>query len=314
MKINGGVAYATGGFALGISVSITANILHAGIDGQAKLPELVGAGFWPLALFVSTEILTRVPWPPGARWVWARLLGIGIVALVAAVVSYRHMEGLLASWGEDWINAYLGPLAVDGLMLISATALLAVSRTRQAAENMPAHIPAREVVGERPPQIPELPELQPVPLMSELAPITFPPIRLPRPVRRSRRPGRVAGRPATRKAPQAPAAPVPAPIPVAPLPAPVPVPAVNGSERELVGSPAAADRSRGQVTSRRGSRVARSKKSGTAANAEDATAKAREFWRAEQGQGRTPSAQQVADASGLSKSTAWRKINEGVLA
>jgi hypothetical protein len=43
------------------------------------------------------------------------------------------MAGLLASWGEDWLNAHLGPLAVDGLMLISAAALLAISwQTRTA--------------------------------------------------------------------------------------------------------------------------------------------------------------------------------------
>jgi len=31
-------------------------------------------------------------------------------------------------WGEDWTNAHLGPLAVDGLMLVSATALLSISK------------------------------------------------------------------------------------------------------------------------------------------------------------------------------------------
>jgi hypothetical protein len=35
-------------------------------------------------------------------------------------MSYRHMAGLLASWGEDTLSAYLGPLAVDGLMILAA--------------------------------------------------------------------------------------------------------------------------------------------------------------------------------------------------
>jgi hypothetical protein len=83
---------------------------------------------------LALEVLTRVQWPAGFWW-WgfARYVGIGAVASVAAVLSYRHMAGLLTSWGEDWWNAHLGPLAVDGLMLIAATALLAISRPKPAA-------------------------------------------------------------------------------------------------------------------------------------------------------------------------------------
>jgi hypothetical protein len=51
-----------------------------------------------------------------------------MVATLAGVLSYRHMAGLLASWGEDTLSAYLGPLAVDGLMILAAAALLIDSR------------------------------------------------------------------------------------------------------------------------------------------------------------------------------------------
>lgn len=119
-------------FAAGITVSIAANMLHAHIgDSPAGPAELIGAAFWPIALLLALEVLTRVSWPAGFWW-WgfARFVGVGLVALVAAFVSYRHMAGLLTDWGEDWWNAHLGPLAVDGLMLIAAAALLAISRTR----------------------------------------------------------------------------------------------------------------------------------------------------------------------------------------
>lgn len=54
---------------------------------------------------------------------------VAAVATVAAVISYWHMSGLLAARGEDPINAHLGRLAVDGLMVIAAAARLATTRT-----------------------------------------------------------------------------------------------------------------------------------------------------------------------------------------
>jgi len=120
-------------FLAGITVSIAANMLDARIDGTpGGRAELVGAAFWPIALLLALEVLIRAPWPRGFWW-WgaARYLGLGVVALAAFFLSYRHMSGLLASWGEDWWNSHLGPLAADGLMLIAAAALLAISRTKK---------------------------------------------------------------------------------------------------------------------------------------------------------------------------------------
>ncbi|MFD7161705.1 DUF2637 domain-containing protein [Kribbella sp. NPDC059898] len=117
-------------FATGIGASVAANMLHAA-EGGAQAAELIGAAFWPLALLLSIELLTRVTWPTGWLWGTGRFVGVGLVAVVAFVLSYRHMAGLLTSWGEDPLNAYLGPLAVDGLMLVAATALLAITRTRK---------------------------------------------------------------------------------------------------------------------------------------------------------------------------------------
>lgn len=51
------------------------------------------------------------------------------MAGVAAFVSYRHMSGLLTHYGEDILVATVGPLAIDGLMIMATGALLAARRT-----------------------------------------------------------------------------------------------------------------------------------------------------------------------------------------
>ena len=86
---------------------------------------VVGAVFWPVALLVAIEVLARVSWPAGGRWLVVRFGGLGPVAVVAAVVSYRHLSGLLGFYGEDGITSTVGPLAVDGLMVMATGALLA---------------------------------------------------------------------------------------------------------------------------------------------------------------------------------------------
>jgi hypothetical protein len=51
--------------------------------------------------------------------------------LVAATVSYRHLSGLLHFYGEEAITATIGPLAVDGLMVMATAALLATGQRRR---------------------------------------------------------------------------------------------------------------------------------------------------------------------------------------
>lgn len=127
-----GRAVAWVAFATGVAASVAANILHAhDAPGGADAAELVGAAFWPVALLLCVEMLTRVAWPRGFWWGFGRYAGVGLVGLVAAVLSYRHMAGLLKMWGEDKFNAHLGPLAVDGLMLVAATALLAITHRQK---------------------------------------------------------------------------------------------------------------------------------------------------------------------------------------
>jgi hypothetical protein len=143
------------GAALGGTVSIAANVAHSYVPPADALagwtPQtgaVIGSVFWPVALFVATEILARVPWPPGRRWMALRFLGLMPVALVAAIVSYKHGSGLLRFYGEDMLTAHLGPLAVDGLMVMASAALLATARrTAPLAERIvPAESPASKPV------------------------------------------------------------------------------------------------------------------------------------------------------------------------
>jgi hypothetical protein len=148
-----------GAFLGGTGASVAANVAHASIPPPHAAPSWhpepgaqIAAAFWPLALLAAIEVLTRVPWPRGPLWMLARYAGAGTVAVGAAFLSYRHMAALLSAWGEDAWNAHIGPLVVDGLMVIAGTALLALSRQRasryhdRATENG-ANAEARPVPG-----------------------------------------------------------------------------------------------------------------------------------------------------------------------
>jgi outer membrane biosynthesis protein TonB len=130
-----GRGWAYTGAVLGGLVSIAANVAHSFIPPKGQpanwAPEpgaVVGAIVWPVFLFIAVEILARVAWPKGRTWRILRFGGLLPVAVVAAFVSYRHLSGLLAHYGEEPIVTWLGPLAVDGLMVMATGALLATGR------------------------------------------------------------------------------------------------------------------------------------------------------------------------------------------
>lgn len=136
------------GAILGGAVSIAANVAHsyvppagAGAGWSPPAGAVVGAVFWPVALFVAIEILARTPWQAGRRWVAIRFGGLLPVAVVAAVVSYRHLAGLLAYYREDPLTVAIGPLAVDGLMVMATAALIATGTRDPLVEPAPAEAP-----------------------------------------------------------------------------------------------------------------------------------------------------------------------------
>jgi len=112
-------------------MSVAANALHVVLVtgpnvGGASVAQVVSAAFWPVALIISVEVIARVAWPESTAFMLLRWGGVGAVALVAAIVSYGHMHGLLLHWGESTITALLGPIGVDGLVTVGAVALMAI--------------------------------------------------------------------------------------------------------------------------------------------------------------------------------------------
>jgi hypothetical protein len=133
-RIGAGRGWAYAGILLGGAVSIAANVAHSFVPptGAAATwhPHAGAVAFavvWPVFLFVAIEILARTPWRAGIRWWLLRCGGLLPVAAVAAVVSYRHLSGLLAFYGEDQLTVAIGPLAVDGLMVMATGALIATA-------------------------------------------------------------------------------------------------------------------------------------------------------------------------------------------
>jgi hypothetical protein len=142
-----GRGWAYTGVILGGLVSIAANVAHSFIpplgartSWEPEPGAVVGAVVWPVFLFVAVEIFARVRWPHGIAWRLVRWVGLLPVAGLAALVSYRHLSGLLAHYGEEPIIYYVGPLAVDGLMVMATGALLATGRYRHhSAPDTPVH-------------------------------------------------------------------------------------------------------------------------------------------------------------------------------
>jgi hypothetical protein len=137
--------------AIGVAASVFANILHA-------LPNPISQGIaaWPpCALIVTIELISRVPI---ARRLGAavRLLATAGIAGIAAWVSYWHMVGVAATYGETNPTPYLLPLSVDGLVIVASVSLVDIASRIRAMEGtdpapaVPAVIVAEPVRRELP--------------------------------------------------------------------------------------------------------------------------------------------------------------------
>ena len=157
-----GRGWAYTGVVLGGLVSIAANVTHTYLRTHAPLA-IVFAFSWPVFLFVAVEILARAEWPRQFSFALVKWLGLLPVAVLAAAVSYRHLSGLLTHYGEERFVALVGPLAVDGLMIMATGALIATGRHRTKTTDgdaAPAAVPA--VV----PSTPATPIVVPTPVKS----------------------------------------------------------------------------------------------------------------------------------------------------
>ncbi|MFY1632360.1 DUF2637 domain-containing protein [Solwaraspora sp. WMMB335] len=143
--------------ALGVAASVTANILHA----QPNPISQAIAAWPPMALLITVELVTRVP-------VHRRTLGIirivaaSAIAAIAAWISYHHMVGVVARYGETGTVPYLLPLSVDGLIIVASVSLVELAARRREAER---HLQAVRV------QAPAAPApVEPAPATSDIVP------------------------------------------------------------------------------------------------------------------------------------------------
>lgn len=150
-NLNAGRVVAWVFFVAGAAVSIAANVAHA----EPVLGARLFGAVWPLFLVGSLEVLIRNTWPGGRRWAAA---GTAVVAGVAAVLSYVHMAALLVRYGEGTSAAHVGPLAVDGLMVVCGAALLAGRTDEPAADER-----TDEVTVPSAPETPDRTEIPPTP-------------------------------------------------------------------------------------------------------------------------------------------------------
>ncbi|GGL16313.1 DUF2637 domain-containing protein [Mangrovihabitans endophyticus] len=121
-----------GVFALGIAASLAGNVLHAADNPISK-----AISAWsPLALMLAVELISRIPARRGPMSV-ARLGATAVIAGIAAWVSYWHMAGVAARYGETGASPYLLPFSVDGLIVVASISLVEIGG-RLRAFNEPA--------------------------------------------------------------------------------------------------------------------------------------------------------------------------------
>ncbi|BCJ53072.1 hypothetical protein Asp14428_45470 [Actinoplanes sp. NBRC 14428] len=129
---------ARGVFALGISASLAGNVLHA---QHNPISQAISA--WsPLALLLTVELISRIP--AERDWTsYVRLTATGVIALIAAWVSYWHMAGVAARYGETGASPYLLPISVDGLIVVASISMVKIgSRIRALTGTLDTPTPA----------------------------------------------------------------------------------------------------------------------------------------------------------------------------
>jgi hypothetical protein len=129
----------------GVAASVAANILHA---RNNPISETIAA--WPpLALLLTIELVSRVP---VHRFLLAapRVLATVVISGIAAWVSYWHMAGVTARYGETGASPYLLPISVDGLIVVASVSLVELAARIRTLEDPPPTTAAPSTVAEAP--------------------------------------------------------------------------------------------------------------------------------------------------------------------
>jgi hypothetical protein len=162
--------------ALGVAASVAGNVLHAE-------PTIVGraiASWSPLALLLTVELISRVP-VDSRRLAALRMISTGVIAGIAAWVSYWHMVSVAARNGESASSAHLLPLSVDGLVVVASVSLVEIAARLRATST-----PAAAVV--EPPAPVTTPDPDPAEKTAETSEVLAVRPRVSTPARRTTRP------------------------------------------------------------------------------------------------------------------------------
>lgn len=114
---------------LGVAASVAANVLHA----QSNPVSQVIAAWPPLALLLTVELISRIP-VHRRSLAAVRLGATTAIAGIAAWVSYWHMAGVVARYGETGASQYLYPFSVDGLVVVASVSLVELAGRIAEAE------------------------------------------------------------------------------------------------------------------------------------------------------------------------------------
>jgi Protein of unknown function (DUF2637) len=122
----------------GVAASVAANVLHA---QQNPISQAISA--WPpLALLLTAELVSRVP-VHRKSLAALRVVATMVIAGIAAWVSYWHMAGVAARYGETDATPYLLPISVDGLIVVASICLVELAaRIRAIEEDQTTSTPA----------------------------------------------------------------------------------------------------------------------------------------------------------------------------
>lgn len=136
IKAESGQGWARGAVAIGAALSVSGNVTHTVLtDSAVHLAiRIVQSAFLPVILFFAVEVFVRVAWRRNWLDYIGRAMLIAFPGFGAGYVSYFHLRDLAVLSGEDRIGSIAGPLAIDGLMIGGAVALLAIRAARLTAE------------------------------------------------------------------------------------------------------------------------------------------------------------------------------------
>ena len=137
---------------LGVATSVAANVLHANPN---PISQAIAA--WPpLALLLTVELISRVP-VHRRTLASVRLTATACIAAIAAYVSYHHMVGVAARYGEEGAAPYLIPLSVDGLVIVASVCLVEIAGRLRTVEHpdIPADTVPDTVPDSAAPSVPE---------------------------------------------------------------------------------------------------------------------------------------------------------------